>query len=448
MLRQDANETLSRVGKGTPMGELFRRFWLPAVLSSELQADGAPTRLKILGEDLIAFRDTEGRPGIVSAYCTHRLAPLFFGRNECGGIRCAYHGWKFDVNGNCLETPNVPASAPDIRKRVGITGYPVVERSGVLWTYMGPAEHKPPFPGIEYAEQPEGHYYAARWLQRTNWSQGLEGEIDSSHISWLHRDFDKENTKQKSTGAQLTNDAAPVIELRQTEYGLVYGARREHEGQYLWRVTQFMLPMFSLIPRAPGRFTRGGGRAWVPVDDNNTTVFTFGFRVDAPFDEEELDSYFRSGALFPPRATRGPYELPDSSVIDTWLPLAARGNDYLVDREMQRTTNFTGIWGVHDQDRALAENSRSIPGAPGIADRSQEHLVSSDRAVVAARRIVLNLADQLSAGVEPELVQHPELFAVRAISKLTPIDNFDDFIAEFGTEFAPNSVPVPGSAAI
>jgi phthalate 4,5-dioxygenase len=442
MLRKDANETLSRVGKGTPMGELFRRFWLPAVLSAEIaEPDCPPVRLRILSENLIAFRDTEGRPGIVSAYCTHRLAPLFYGRNECGGIRCIYHGWKFDVNGNCLETPNVPAGAPDIRERVGIKAYPVTERSGVIWVYMGPEDKQPPFPQIEYAQMPEGHYYAARWLQRTNWSQGLEGEIDSSHISWLHRDFDTETTSQKPTGAQLTSDAAPHIELRQTDYGLVYGARRSHEGQYQWRVTQFLLPMFSLIPRAPGEFDRGGGRAWVPVDDNHTTVFTFGYRVDEPFDQEELDSYYRSGALFPPRMKAAPYQLQDETVIDTWLPVASKENDYELDREMQRTRNFSGIWGVHDQDRALAENSRNIGGGDfGIVDRSQEHLVSSDRAVVAARRILINLADQLAAGQEPELLKRPELFQVRAISKLTPVATFDEFVAEFGAEMAPGVV--------
>lgn len=237
MLRTDANETLSRVGKGTRMGELFRRFWLPALLTSEVaKPDCPPVRLKILGEDLVAFRDTRGRVGIVQAYCSHRLASLFFGRNEECGLRCIYHGWKFDVDGACLETPNVPAGAPDIRSRVGITAYPVEERSGVVWVYMGPTEVRPPFPDIEYAALPDDHVYASRWLQRTNWSQGLEGEIDSSHISWLHRDFDKATTKQKGVGSQMTDDAAPHIEIRQTKYGMVYGARRHHEGAYQWRI--------------------------------------------------------------------------------------------------------------------------------------------------------------------------------------------------------------------
>ncbi|WP_051215299.1 Rieske 2Fe-2S domain-containing protein [Granulicoccus phenolivorans] len=438
MLRNDANETLSRVGKGTPMGELFRRFWLPAVLTSEVaEPDCDPVRLRILGEDLVAFRDTLGRVGIVAAHCAHRLAPLYFGRNEDCGLRCLYHGWKFDVEGNCVETPNVPADAPDIRSRVGITAYPVEEHSGVVWVYMGPAEVKPPFPGHEYAHQPEGHYNASRWVQRTNWSQGLEGEIDSSHISWLHRDFDKESTKQKSTGAQMTNDAAPHIEIRQTEYGMVYGARRSHEGQYLWRVTQFMLPMFSLIPRAPGEFERGGGRAWVPIDDNTTTVFSFGYRVNEPFDQAELDSYYRSGALFPPRIERGTFTCLDGTIIDHFLPVANKENDYLLDRQMQRTQNFSGIWGVHDQDRALAENSKALPGDPGIVDRSGEHLVSADRAVVAARRILLNMVDALQKGTEPAAVQDPNSFRVRAISKLTPIDTFDKFVEVYGAEFVP-----------
>lgn len=436
MLRADANETLSRVGRGTPMGELFRRFWLPAVLTSEVeQPDCPPVRLRILGEDLVAFRDTRGRLGVVQAHCPHRLAPLFFGRNEDCGLRCAYHGWKFDVDGTCLETPNVPPGAPDIRGNVGLTAYPVHENAGVAWVYMGPEKLRPSFPALEYANVPADHAFAARWLQRTNWSQGLEGEIDSSHISWLHKDFDKNTTKQASTGAQLTEDAAPHIELRQTDYGFVYGARRDHEGRYLWRVTQFILPMFSLIPRGPGEFAQGGGRAWVPIDDNHTTVFTFGYRVDHRIDQEELDSYYRSGALFPPRVEPGRYVLPDGGVIDTWLPIATKENDYLLDRELQRTANFTGIWGVHDQDRALAENSRGLGGAdPGIADRSQEHLVSSDRAVVAARRMLVNLTDALRKGVEPAIVSDPRAFGVRAISKLCDIAGFDEFMDVYGGE--------------
>jgi phenylpropionate dioxygenase-like ring-hydroxylating dioxygenase large terminal subunit len=431
------------------MGELFRRFWLPAILTSEVaEPDCPPVRLKILGENLVAFRDTSGRIGIVQAYCSHRCAPLYFGRNEDGGLRCIYHGWKFDVDGNCLETPNVPADLPDIRKNVGIPAYPVQETNGVAWVYMGPAGRRPPFPAIEHANLPDGYTFAARWLQRTNWSQGLEGEIDSSHISWLHRPFDKSTSIQASIGSQIADDGAPHIEILETPYGFVYGARRNFGDQYMWRVTQFMWPMFSLIPREPGDFVQGGGRAWVPIDDDNTTVFTFGYRVDHPIEEDELNTYYRSGAAFPPRLTPGVFDLPDGSRIDTFLPVAHRENDYQLDRDMQRTVNFSGIWGVHDQDRALAEGMRPMNAKhQGIIDRSAEHLVSSDRAVVLARRQLLSMADALAKGIEPDIVMQPEAFGVRAISKVCAFPTFAEFMSSYGDETSANGVEVAGDAA-
>lgn len=435
MLKEQANETLCRVGPSTPMGEVFRRFWLPAVLSREIaKPDGTPVRLRILGEDLVAFRDTKKRVGIIRAYCSHRLAPLFFGRNEECGLRCPYHGWKFDVDGNCMETPNVPADARDIRKIVGIPAYVTYEVGGVVWVYMGPKDSQPPFPEIDYTCVPDEQVYAARWLQRTNWSQGLEGEIDSSHISWLHKDFDRADSSMKGTGANLADDGAPMIELRETPYGFTYGARREVAEGYFWRVTQWMMPMFSLIPHAPGDFVSGGGRAWVPIDDNHTTVFTFGYRVDRALNEEDLKR-FESGALFPPRMSAGPYTLQDGYVVDTFLPVANKENDYELDRAMQHSVNYSGIWGIHDQDRALAENSMSLGGAdPGIVDRTQEHLVSSDRAVVTARRRMIRLAEDMAAGNAPAITGQPELFRVRAISKVCEIDNFDDLLAIYSEE--------------
>jgi phthalate 4,5-dioxygenase len=440
-MRKDQNETLSRIGAGTPMGELFRRFWLPALTVKDVgEPDGAPVRLRMLGEDLVAFRDSRGRVGVVQAYCAHRLAPLFFGRNEQCGLRCPYHGWKFDVEGQCLETPNVPPGGPDIRRNVGIRAYPTHEAGGVVWVYMGPKDKRPPFRALEYAQVPPGQYFTASWLQRTNWSQGMEGEIDSSHISWLHKDFDSKGEEGRhpmlagGTGNEYTGDGAPVLELRETPAGFTYGARRELNGQYLWRVTQWVAPMFSLIPRAPGPFAVGGGRAWVPIDDNHTTVFTFGYRVDRPFAAEELAVY-ESGALFPPRMRKSAYALPDGYVIDTYLPEANKENDYQIDRQMQRTDNYSGIWGVHDQDRALAENSRPLSAADrGIVDRSQEHLVSADRPVVTARRTLLRMAEELQRGLEPAALSDASAFAVRAISKVCEIASFDEFLARYGDE--------------
>jgi phthalate 4,5-dioxygenase len=441
MLKREHNELLSRVGPGTPMGELFRRFWLPAILSSEIaEPDSAPKRLRILKEDLLAFRDSEGQVGVISAFCSHRGAPLYFGRNENCGIRCPYHGWKFGVDGKCQETPNVPPDAPDVRASVGITSYPAREAGGVVWIYMGPAERQPELPALGYVTAPEGHVYSARWLQRSNWLQGVEGEIDSSHISWLHKDFDENLSRQAAAGSQISDDRAPVIELRETDYGFTYGARRDMGDQgYLWRMTHWLAPIFSLIPRAPGEFKTCGGRAWVPIDDNHCTVFTFGFRVDRPFNAEEIAEY-ESGALFPPRMQAGVFALPDGRLIDTFLPLACRENDYLLDREMQRTTNYSGIWGIHDQDRALAENSRSIGESDsGILDRREEHLVSSDRAVITARRRLIKLASELAAGNEPEQPQHPDWFAAHAISKITPLATFDELLQTHRQEVYPAS---------
>jgi phenylpropionate dioxygenase-like ring-hydroxylating dioxygenase large terminal subunit len=435
MLNREINELLCRVGAGTPMGNLFRNFWLPALMSHEVQADRAPLRLRILGEDLIAFRDTGGRVGIIEAYCPHRGAPLFFGRNEQCGIRCAYHGWKFNADGECLEIPNISESdKADMRQRAKLTAYATREANSVVWIYMGDPGRLPPLPKFDYACAPQGQAYAARWLQRTSWLQGLEGEIDSSHISWLHRDFDAETSRMKSAGAQLATDAAPLMAIRETATGYTYGARRNLDGQYFWRQYHWVAPMFSFIPHAPGPFASFGGRAWTPIDDNHVNVFTFGYRNDRPFSEEEIRTY-ESGALFPPRMAAGKYMLPDGYIIDTFLPVANRENDYEIDRQMQRDANFSGIWGVHDQDRALAENSRKSGAAdPGILDRSKEHLVSADKAIVTARRALLKMIRDLQEGTAPAFIDDAEAFRVRAISKICDIASFDDFIATYGEE--------------
>lgn len=436
MLNASDNEMLNSIGPNTAMGNLFRRFWLPALMSAEISdPDGAPKRLRILKEDLLAFRDSNGNVGIVSAYCSHRSAPLFFGRNEQGGIRCPYHGWKFSTRGACLETPNVPVGAPDIRRTVGIRSYPTVEAAGVVWVYMGPAETVPEFPHLGYLNVPHDHVYSARWLQRSSWLQGLEGEIDSSHISWLHKDFDEDISLQGPIGSQLSDDAAPVIELQETDYGFTYGARRQLNNQYLWRVTHWMMPMFSMIPRAPGPFVTAGGRVWVPIDDETCTVFSFGYRTDRPLNAAEIAEY-DSGALFPPRMAAGVWHMNDGYVIDTFLPVANKENDYELCRERQRTQNYSGIWGIHDQDRALAENSRPA-GRFGLLDRSDEHLVVSDRAVVTARRRLLKMARQLEAGEDLPLLADAGLFDVQAISKVTTIERFAQLLEQHGPEAYP-----------
>jgi len=428
MLSQEDNELLCRVGKGTPMGELLRRFWLPALLSAELaEPDGHPKRLRIMGEDLLAFRDSRGQVGIVEAYCPHKLAPLFFGRNEECGIRCVYHGWKFDTRGNCVDIPNLPATAnvQALRERARIVAYPVREAAGLVWVYMGPGEVMPPLPGFEWLGVAPEQVQVARWLQRSNWAQGMEGEIDTSHVSFLHRTL---SGPQSPTLPAAMWDGAPTITLKETDYGFIYGARRESEapGQYYWRVTQWFLPMFSMIPNDPADRYPRGGRAWVPVDDDHVTIFTYSYRHDGPLTEEHR-AMFKSGVGFPPPIAEGTFTLPDGYVMDTFLPQATRENDYLVDRRRQKSVSYAAVTAITDQDRSLQENMRSQPGfGPGRrVDRSREMLVPSDLPVVTARRMLLKQAKELQRGIEPALAHRPEAFDHRSVAAMSSESSFE-----------------------
>jgi phthalate 4,5-dioxygenase len=424
MLDDDTNQLISRTGPTTPMGEVFRRFWLPAVTAAELAPDGPPVRLRILHEDLVAFRDSSGKVGVISAFCSHRLAPLFFGRNEECGLRCVYHGWKFDVDGKCVDMPNVPrGNTSAVRDRVALKAYPVREAGGLLWIYMGPPQRQPDLPRLEATLVPPGYSHVSRWLQRSNWLAGLEGELDSAHISWLHKHFDASTNPIKGGGSEMAMDGAPEITLRETDYGFVYGARRRHPDGNYWRVTQWLAPMFSLIPRLPGEFTAGGGRAWVPIDDDNVTTFHFYYRVDAPLSCDD-EKFLASGIAFPPRLQKGSVCVGGGPPIDTFLPTANMDNDYLIDRDKQRTVNFSGIQGANEQDRALQESMLMLPGTQ-LVDRRHEHLIGSDAAVVTARRRLARLARAMTDGVEPVEPMNAEAFGVRAISRISAINDFD-----------------------
>ncbi|MBT3553628.1 MAG: Rieske 2Fe-2S domain-containing protein [Rhodospirillaceae bacterium] len=435
MLSIEDNETLCRVGPGTPMGNLFRRFWLPALLSREVaEPDGAPKRLRILSEDLVAFRDTGGRVGIVAAYCPHKLAMLFWGRNEEHGLRCAYHGWKFDADGYCVDLPNV-ADADTIKRKMGITSYPTREAGGVVWVYMGPDHLEPELPALEWTELPEPQVQVSRWLQCSNWAQGMEGEIDSSHVSFLHRANKPEHGLPDAFTSYLPGliDGAPELTVKETPYGYVAGARRQTDqpGEYFWRVTQWLVPMFSLI--ANSSYPRSG-RAWVPVDDDHVTTFGYMFNAERPFNDAELAELER-GTFFPPRMTPGAHRLPNGYIIDTFLPDANSGNDYLIDRDIQTDGNYTGIFGVNEQDRCIQE---TLPAAEGnvqgsIVDRSRERLVASDVPVITARRILLDLARALEAGIEPTQAGQGDLYAVRSLAATSPHREFEPFLDAFHT---------------
>ena len=440
MLTDEDNLLLARVGPGTPMGELFRRFWLPALLSSEVETpDSPPVRLRILHEDLLAFRDSSGRVGIVEAYCSHRGAPLFFGRNEESGLRCPYHGWKFDVDGQCVDIPNTEGlqDRAKVRAKLGIGAYPVREAGGLVWVYMGPKDRLPELPGLEWLHVPDGHCHASRWLQRSNWLQGAEGEIDTSHISFLHKDHDPSSSPIQATGANLAVDGAPEITVRETDYGFASAARRRIGEDYFWRISQWLVPMYSLIPRAPSEvFTGCGGRAWVPIDDDNTMTFAYRYRVDRPLNHEEFEIIAR-GEHFPPRTKRAAVQFQEGHPVDLFVPEANMGNDYMIDRLLQRNVNFTGIRGVSAQDRSVQEGMRpAAPGSRGIVDRSREHLVGSDRAIVTARRRLLKMVRDLQQGIEPSAASDGGVYGVRAISRICSTAGADEFIDKYGERAA------------
>ena len=407
MLSRDDNELLTRVGPGAPMGALFRRHWLPFMLADELAADAPPRRVRLLGECLVAFRDSRGRAGLLGEHCPHRRASLYYGRNEAGGLRCVYHGWKFDVSGACLEMPSEPAES-NFRQKVRAEAYPVLERGGLLWAYLGPAEKRAELPELEWLAVPAERRYVSRWLQDCNYAQALEGEIDESHVGLLHRRFDAAGVaKTALTGAHFREDSAPRYTAHETPYGLACGARRNVEGgQHLWRINLFLWPCYTLIPPSDDPHSRIF-RAWVPADDTHTNVICATWRTDGPVNERDL-ALWRNGEAAHRKVVPG-----------TTTPAERADNDYLIDREAQRTQSFTGIAGIRAQDAMVTES------AGAIVDRTREHLGTSDKAVIAFRQRLLAAARRLAEGIEPQAPYDPDCYRVRAHSALVPRDERD-----------------------
>src|SRR5437667_4675789 len=275
MLRKEQNDLLTQTGPGTPGGRLFRQYWMPALLAEELPEDDCPpVRVKILSERLIAFRDSEGRYGLIDEFCAHRGASLWFGRVEECGIRCAYHGWKYDVTGQCLEVPSEPENS-NFCSRVKLTSYPLVKVGDVLWTYLGDPDRRPALPEFEFVQVPPEQTYTSKRWQESNWLQALEGGIDSSHVSWLHSGGLKSDPLFKGAkGNEYNlNDLRPFFEVAEADGGLYVGARRNAEdGKYYWRITPYVMPSFTMVP--PRGDHPVHGHFWVPIDDVNTWVYT------------------------------------------------------------------------------------------------------------------------------------------------------------------------------
>ena len=427
MLSREENELLTRVGPGTPMGNLMRCFWQPFALSSELPGrDSDPIRVKLLGEELVAFRDSSGNVGLIQNNCPHRGASLFFGRNEEGGIRCVYHGWKFATDGTCVDMPNEPADSDFLmgesgttayahaKNKVQATAYPCEDRGGVLWAYLGSDPNDaPPPPALEWTHVPESHRICTKRIQFCSYLQNVEGEVDSSHVSFLHS---KQNGAAASAGIKaddlrvtlpdyMARDRAPRFFVLPTQYGILIGARRDAEtDSYYWRLTQFLMPTYTMIPSpvgAPVSFT-----AAVPMDDRRMMGFTVTWHPDRPLTNGErgqIESWLGVHTEVDPK---------------TFIPLRNRDNDYLIDRDLQRSKrSYTGIRGIREEDLAVQESMGDI------YDRTSEHLGSSDLAVIAMRRRLLEAVNALAErGEVPYEARTPDAYAVRSAALVLPRD--------------------------
>jgi phthalate 4,5-dioxygenase len=416
MTTVEENELITRVGPGTPMGELMRQYWTPALLSSELpEANGAPVRVKLLGEELIAFRDSQGKVGLVAQSCPHRGASLFFGRNEEDGLRCVYHGWKFDTTGACVDMPSEPAES-NFKHKVKAIAYPCQERNGMVWAYLGPRETSPPLPQLEGNLLPEGTWNMVAVQRECNWLQALEGDIDTAHLGFLHH-----GTIPASVAAPGTfsfyelNDRAPRYQVVETDYGTMYGAYRPAtEDSYYWRIAHFLLPFYTMPPVGLLGI-KITARCWVPIDDAHTIFFMMSPKL-RPAPEAQLAA--QSDAS--PTAAFGPTRLLPNSTdwYGRFRPEPNRVNDYQIDREAQRRgESYTGVRGIHMQDQTITESMGPI------YNRSKEHLGSTDTMIIKTRQRLLNAAKDLrDQGITPPGVDDPSIYAVRAGGVILPRD--------------------------
>jgi phthalate 4,5-dioxygenase oxygenase subunit len=427
MLTRDKNDLLTQTGRDTPMGDMFRCYWIPALLAEELPENNcAPVRVKLLSERLLAFRDSDGNYGLIDEFCAHRGVSLWFGRNEHGGIRCPYHGWKYDHTGQCIEVPSEPAESGYCNK-IKLRSYPLIKVGDVLWTYMGPKENQPPHPEWEFALVPSAQTFTSKRWQECNWLQAMEGGIDSSHVSWLHSgSLDSDPLFRGARGNKYNqNDKRPFFEVVDAEGGLYIGARRNaEEGFYYWRITPWVMPSFTMVP--PRGDHPVHGHFWIPIDDENCWAWSFDYHPARALTAEERQ------AMVDGKGIHVTYE-PGSN----YRPAANKDNDYLMDREAQRKgVTYSGVEGIAMQDASLQESMGPI------IDRTKENLVSTDNGIIMARHRLLKAARALKEkGIRPPGID-PRHHRIRSAAIVLPVDQaYKDAAAEA-------LVAVPGKAQV
>jgi phthalate 4,5-dioxygenase oxygenase subunit len=396
MLTREQNALITRTGPGTPGGDLFRRYWQPVVLAEELPPGGAPVPVQVLGEELVLFRDERNRIGLLGLHCAHRGADLSYGRLEDGGLRCLYHGWLYDVTGQCLEQPGEPAGST-FCQRVRQLAYPCQEAAGLILAYLGPGE-PPLLPAYEFLQAPEPYVWAMKVLNECNYLQGNEGNIDPQHLSFLHRQLEETaGSSEQVRGATVTSntaqarDVAPTIDVEETDFGVrIYSVRKMSPEQNYLRITSFVMPNLSFFPGTTG----GDGYQvhWhVPIDDTHHWKYVLNLQRSAPLDKAWLQRVTAMGL--------GPdYRLARSAA-----------NRYGQDREEQRTRSYTGI-GYNDFQ---AQDAYATESQGPVQDRTAEHLGTTDRAIIMARQMLLRAIEDVQEGREP-----PHVFRDPAANRL------------------------------
>jgi phthalate 4,5-dioxygenase oxygenase subunit len=425
MLSTTDNDFLTHVGPGTPMGTLLRRYWIPGVLSSEVTADAPAHRTRLLGEDLLVLRMTSGDLAAFNPACPHRGASLYFGRNEENGLRCAYHGWKFDAAGACIDMPSEPPES-NFKDKVKLKHYAVKERNGLVWIYMGPFQDTPPeLPLLEWNLVPEDQCYLSKRVAQNNFMQSMEGEIDSSHSGFLHSRFDEPyagsersaNVRQQQGMVYKMLDKHPRFQALDTDYGVLIGARRNaEEDSYYWRITQFLAPFHTIIPPY-GDNPSFSGHAWVPMDDHHTLALCFTYHPTEALSEPMLRTLKhgqRAGqeGLHP---TVDAFLPPANRPEAAWWPKHNIDNDFGIDWEVQRIEQFSGLPGTWPQDSGMQETMGHI------YDRTQEHLGVSDSAIIRTRRSLIQAARNLeNLGIEPASASDPDMYSIRSAAIVLP----------------------------
>jgi phthalate 4,5-dioxygenase oxygenase subunit len=396
MLTSEENELLCRVEGSAPMGQMMRRYWMPACMSEEVaDPDGAPVRVRMFGEDLVAFRDTNGRLGLLGEYCPHRGPSLALGRNEECGLRCLYHGWKMDVDGNVIERPSEPAPSGQ-PPRIKHKAYPTREAGGLVWTYMGPPDEAPPFEAPPFAPTEATNVAIAKACVSCNWAQILEGAIDSAHSSSLHSTDMPPSAVERSTAKgnvyqRPSNDKAPRLQVERTSYGFRYAAIRrpinDGETKDYVRITSFVAPSTVLIPPND---VYSLCNVNVPMDDTHTMFYFIGW------------SDWSAG--IDPEAWRKFLRMQVGIDLDCeYRRVRTRDNNYLQDRLKMKLGDYTGILGFPNQDMAMWETMGPI------ADRTRERLGASDVAIVQFRRQMLAAVRAFQEGHRPLGLAEPRV---------------------------------------